>query len=346
MANMEARSYARMHIVAVAGSEWGMTRMIEAQGLTMRYGAMTALEKASFQVSKGEVVGLLGPNGAGKSTTMKILTTYLHPTEGAATVGGKSILDDAIAVRQMIGYLPEVLPLYMEMEVNEYLRFVGQARGIDTGRLKTRLEYVVERCKLKSVYHRPVRVLSKGYRQRTALAQALIHDPEVLILDEPTSGLDPRQILDIRELVRELSETKTVILSTHILQEAQAMADRIIIINRGQIVGQGTLRELRKQAHETNRVRFSVAGDKDAVDKALGEMEAVRIRSLVDESEGVCRFTLVGPDEQGIIDAVSAAALEKQWRVVELTAAPYTLEETFLALTESSEHSAKKGGAA
>lgn len=319
--------------------------MIEAKGLTMRYGHLTALDDASFEVAKGEVVGLLGPNGAGKSTTMKILTTFLYPTSGDAKIGENSILENPIDVRRMTGYLPESLPLYMSMEVGEYLAFIGQARGLSGAGLAKRIDYVVDRCKLKPMFRRPIHQLSKGYKQRTGLAQALIHDPEVLILDEPTSGLDPRQILDIRALVRELAESKTVILSTHILQEAQAMADRIIIINQGRIVGQGTLLELRRQAHETNRVRFAARAPKEEVDKALAGLEAVRIRTLTEETEDVARYTLVGPEEEAIVEAVGALAQDRKWQIVELSAAPYTLEETFLALTESQGGKAKGGAA-
>ena len=320
--------------------------MIEANGLTMHYGSVVALADASFEVGKEEVVGLLGPNGAGKSTTMKILTTYQHPTAGTAKVKGHSILDDPIAVRQMTGYLPEVLPLYTNMEVAEYLDFVGRARGLSGARLKERVGYVTERCRLKTVYRRPIRELSKGYKQRTGLAQALIHDPEVLILDEPTSGLDPRQILDIRALIRELAETKTVILSTHILQEVQAMSDRIIIINQGRIVGQGTLQSLRDKAHETNRIRFAAKADKAEVDKALGGIGAIDKRALTRDDPNGCEYVLVGQNEGAMIAAVGELAKDRSWQITELSPAPYTLEETFLALTETEAGVGLKGGAA
>jgi len=318
--------------------------MIEAKELTMQYGPVQALKGASFHVGKGEIVGLLGPNGAGKSTVMKILTTYIVPTSGSASIGGRSVLDDPISVREMIGYLPEILPLYINMEVAEYLAFVGRARGLGGARLAERTRWVVDRCKLTPVFRRPIRELSKGYRQRTGLAQALIHDPEILILDEPTSGLDPRQILDIRALVREMALTKTVILSTHILQEAEAMSDRIIIINRGGIVGQGTIQQLRDRAQETARVHFSVRLGKDEADKALGEIEAIAVRTLLEEKKGVSRFQLMGPDDKAMVANVGMLALKKGWQILELTSVPYSLEETFLALTEA--EAVRKGGAA
>lgn len=309
--------------------------MIEVNDLTMRYGNFVALDKASFSVREGEVVGLLGPNGAGKSTTMKILTSYLHPSGGTATVGGKSVTEEPIEIRKLIGYLPEVLPLYMSMEVGEYLTFVGQARGLRGARLKERMKWVLDRCGLRPMFRKPVSELSKGYKQRTGLAQALIHDPAVVILDEPTSGLDPHQIQEIRGLVRELAAKKTVILSTHILQEAEAMADRIIIINRGKIVGKGTLDNLRKMAQEESRVYFAARAAKTDLDKALGEIDSIGVRKLLSEEKGVCRFELVGADEKAVIANVGMMALKKEYQVMELTAKPYSLEETFLTLTEA-----------
>ena len=221
--------------------------MITVSDLCMHYGPVVALHKATFNVERGEVVGLLGPNGAGKSTTMKLLTTYLYPTFGNATVGGKSIRNEAYEVRKLIGYLPEVLPLYPDMEVRAYLDFVGRARGLRGGRLRQREAWVVEHCGLRPMYRKLVRELSKGYRQRVALAQALIHDPQVVILDEPTSGLDPHQIQEIRQLIRQLARDKTVLLSTHILQEVEAVADRLVIINAGRIVGDGTLQNYNRK---------------------------------------------------------------------------------------------------
>ena len=207
--------------------------MIKVENLEMSYGSFKALDKISFEVNQGEVVGLLGPNGAGKSTTMKILTTYLHPENGKATVAGYDVVENPLEVRARIGYLPEVLPLYSEMEVKEYLEFVGRSRSVSGAKLTRRLEWVVDTLGLTPMYRKLCRELSKGYRQRVGLAQALLHDPEIVILDEPTSGLDPHQIQEIRILIRTLGQTKTVILSTHVLREAEAVSDRIVIINRG-----------------------------------------------------------------------------------------------------------------
>ena len=222
--------------------------MIDVDQLTMRYGHVLALDRVSFQAKPGEILGLLGPNGAGKSTAMRILTTYLYPSAGTATVHGADIIKDSVKVRQLIGYLPESVPLYGYMNVEEYLHFVGAARGLSGTRLKERLKWVMESCQLRKVWKQPASELSKGYGQRVGLAQALIHDPKVLILDEPTSGLDPIQILSIRSLIKSLVQDKTIVFSTHILQEVEALADRIVIINEGKLVASGTREELSRKA--------------------------------------------------------------------------------------------------
>lgn len=218
--------------------------MIEVDNLTMHYGSFTALDRVSFNVPEGQILGLLGPNGAGKTTAMRILTTYLYPTSGTARIYGKDILKDPSEVRRLIGYLPETAPLYTDMQTEEYLRFVGNARGLKGAALASRLDWLKESCQIRPVWKHRLFELSKGYRQRVGLAQALIHDPKVLILDEPTSGLDPLQIIGIRKLVKELAGRKIIIFSTHILYEVEAMADRIVIINEGKIVAQGSQKEL------------------------------------------------------------------------------------------------------
>ena len=218
--------------------------MIEVKDLTMKYGPVTALDRVSFHANPSEVLGLLGPNGAGKTTAMRILTTYLYPSSGTAKVDGFDILEAPIEARKRIGYLPETVPLYADMRVDEYLAFVGKARELEGARLAERLEWVKQACHLKSVWKHLLSELSKGYGQRVGLAQALIHDPKVLILDEPTSGLDPIQIIQIRALIKSLAKEKTILFSTHILQEVEALADRIVIINEGKLVAQGTKQEL------------------------------------------------------------------------------------------------------
>ena len=227
--------------------------MIEVKDLTMKYGPVTALDHVSFQANPGEVLGLLGPNGAGKTTAMRILTTYLYPSSGTAKVDGFDILENPIEARKRIGYLPETVPLYADMRVDEYLTFVGKARALEGARLAERLEWVQQACHLRSVWKHFLCELSKGYGQRVGLAQALIHDPKVLILDEPTSGLDPIQIIDIRKLVKSLAKEKTILFSTHILQEVEALADRIVIINEGKLVAEGTKQELAEKVRSSGK---------------------------------------------------------------------------------------------
>ena len=311
--------------------------MITVTDLSMHYGPVVALHKANFRVERGEVVGLLGPNGAGKSTTMKILTTYLYPTAGVASVGGESVLDNPLAVRKLIGYLPEILPLYPEMEVRDYLTFVGRARGLSHGQLHQRLDWVVDRCGLKPMFRKLARELSKGYRQRVGLAQALIHDPQVVILDEPTSGLDPHQILEIRQLIRELSDDKTVLLSTHILQEIEAVADRIVIINNGRIVGDGTLDELRARTQRVERARLVVAADRKTVEPELKKLPQIQHVRCIQSDEALAHFELDATVGSQLARNLGKLVQEQGWQVEGLSAHPPSLEETFLVLTEPRE---------
>jgi ABC-2 type transport system ATP-binding protein len=317
--------------------------MITVSDLCMHYGPVVALHKATFNVERGEVVGLLGPNGAGKSTTMKLLTTYLYPTFGHATVGGKSIRNEAYEVRKLIGYLPEVLPLYPDMDVRAYLDFVGRARGLRGGGLRQRTTWVVEHCGLRPMYRKLIRELSKGYRQRVALAQALIHDPQVVILDEPTSGLDPHQIQEIRHLIRQLAHDKTVLLSTHILQEVEVVADRLVIINAGRIVGDGTLPELQQKTQRYVRALFAVVAPRAEVEVALKELRGVRRLRFAGATESLTRFELQAAQGVNVLPELGALAQARGWQVGELQAQPPTLEEVFLALTEPQEGKSETG---
>ncbi len=309
--------------------------MIKTDHLTMHYGPVVALNDASFEVRKGEVVGLLVPNGAGKSTAMKILTTFLYPTSGTALVNNFDIRENPLEVRRAVGYLPEVLPLYMEMEVKDYLRFVGQARGLGREKLKERIEWVVEHCGLRSVYRLLINELSKGYKQRAALAQALLHDPEIIILDEPTSGLDPHQILEIRHLIRQLAAGKTIILSTHILQEAEAIADRIIIISRGRIIGDGTTEQLRRQAGANQRIHLTVKAPKDELLKLIEAQEGVISIDINNAHDDFLSLLIETGYQVDLLPVIGHTIWEKKWEIHEFKYHPFTLEETFLALTES-----------
>ncbi len=321
--------------------------MIQIRNLTMHYGPVVALNGISFDVNEGEIVGLLGPNGAGKSTTMKILTTYLYPTSGKAMVAGMDVTEKPVAVRKHIGYLPEVLPLYMDMEVREYLKFIGNARGITGRKLKERIEAIVEECGLRAMYRRVIRELSKGYRQRTALAQALIHEPDVIILDEPTSGLDPHQIIEIRSLIRRLAEGRTVILSTHILQEVQATADRIVIINHGRIVGDGTVEALRDDVKEYERIQVKIVGRPKEIEPLLMGCEPVKKVLVREESEEqgkpVTTFEVHGKVNTPLLAEIGRLAKERNWEIHELSEHPLSLEEVFLSLTERSRNNGKEG---
>lgn len=308
--------------------------MIKAKNLTMHYGPVVALDNVSFEVNRGEIVGLLGPNGAGKSTTMKILTTYLYPTSGTAEVNGVDVLENPLEVRKSIGYLPEILPLYMEMEVRSYLDFVARARGLKGAALKNRIDAVVDTCGLRPMYRKVIRELSKGYKQRTALAQALVHNPDIIILDEPTSGLDPHQILEIRNLIRQLAEEKTVILSTHILQEVEATADRIVIINRGTIVGDGTLAELRGRAKQSERLVISLEGEREQFERLLGGIDGVKQVVHRGSSGGCSSFVLHSPVDKNPWREINALVQQQGWKLRELSDKPLSLEETFLTLTQ------------
>ncbi len=224
--------------------------MIEACGLSKFYGPFVAVENVSFAVPRGQVAAFLGPNGAGKSTTMKLLTGYLSPSAGTAKIGGFDVCDQRIEAAKLIGYLPENGPLYPEMTPCSLLAYSGEVRGLSGGRLKERMDYVVDRCSIGSVWKKAIGKLSKGFRQRVGMAQALLHNPDVLILDEPTSGLDPNQVHQVRELITSLAKTKTILLSTHILQEVKAIASRVILVNQGRVVFDGSVEEMQKEGQD------------------------------------------------------------------------------------------------
>ncbi len=310
--------------------------MIEAKQLTMTYGSTVAVKEASFKASKGEIVGLLGPNGAGKTTCMNILATQIVPTSGTATVGGYDIHEDPIEIRRLVGYLPEVNPLYGDMEVVEYLQFVGEGRNLQENGLKERLTWVVENCKIKEVYRRPLGELSRGYQQRVGLAQALIHDPEVLILDEPTSGLDPLQIIEIRNLIRKLAKDKTIIFSTHIMQEASAISDRIVIINEGEITADGTAEELQARVDVSPMTILSVKAEKEGAERALESLSGCKGFKLMKEEDGLLTYQLEASTREGLWEELAALIKDNHWVVKELKPQELSLEDTFIALTKAS----------
>ncbi|HPF35333.1 ATP-binding cassette domain-containing protein [bacterium] len=307
--------------------------MIEVRGVTKRFGPTTALDDVSFRLEQGEILGFLGPNGAGKSTAMKIITTFLAPDAGSVTVDGIDVAERPLDVRGRIGYLPENNPLYVDMLVREYLDFVGRARGLGGARLKQRLDWVVDACGLGSVYGKAIHELSKGYKQRTGLAQALIHDPDVLILDEPTSGLDPLQIIGIRDLIQGLADEKTIIFSTHILQEVAPVTDRVVIINGGRIIADGRIGELERRAMGSNRLYVGVRAAADEAEAALSAVDGVESVSLADGTDGAARFEVRAPFGTDVRSALSGAVRARGWELLELHESPYSLEATFIALT-------------
>lgn len=310
--------------------------MINVQNVSKSYGSTKALDRVSFDVEKNQILGFLGPNGAGKSTAMKIITTFLSADDGTITVDGIDVAKDPLSVRKRIGYLPETAPLYNDMRTRSYLEFVAAARGLKGAALKSRLDWVYEAASIRSVLMKPVSALSKGFRQRVGLAQALVHDPDILILDEPTSGLDPRQIIGIRDLIRTLAETKTIIFSSHILAEISAVTDRIVIINEGRIVADGEAQKLRDDARKSNRFLIQVqASQSDAMDafRTIGGVTGVEIAGTAENGRASVRIS--SPLERDVRPDLNRVVRDKGWTLLELRAEQPTLEEAFIALTGS-----------
>jgi ABC-2 type transport system ATP-binding protein len=305
---------------------------ITIQNLSKKYGPQKAVDGLSFEVKTGEILGFLGPNGAGKSTTMKMITGYIGIGDGSVVIGDKSVVEYGDEVKKHIGYLPENNPLYLDMAVIDYLEFCAALQGVTSDKIAERVRKMVKVCGLNAEKHKKIGELSKGYRQRVGLAQAMIHDPEILILDEPTTGLDPNQIVEIRNLIRELGKAKTVILSTHILPEVEATCDRILIINKGKIVADGTAENLRRQAEgqEILKVRIEDATI-EAIDAALRKMQTVQRIEMIDKN--LNRFEV-----QSKIGATSSREIfrmcvEKGWVLSELTPLETRLEDIFRNLT-------------
>lgn len=308
--------------------------MIDVKHLSKRFGSTVAVDDVSFEVRKGEVLGFLGPNGAGKTTTMRILTCYLLPDSGTATVAGYDIVEDSLEVRKRVGYLPENAPLYQDMDVISYLQFVADVRGIPRHERPRRIDSMVEICGLASVVGREVGQLSKGFKQRVGLAQTLIHDPEFLILDEPTTGLDPSQIIEIRELIKEIGRERTVILSTHILPEVEATCSRVIIINEGSLIASGTPEELHSAAGGEDVIHVSIRGDEAAVQAGLETIGGVRsVAKAGSGGGGFTRYTVKAADGGGMGENIFRAAVENGWTLNELRRETLSLEDIFLRLT-------------
>jgi len=305
---------------------------IIVENLTKTYGSQRAVDNISFRVKTGEVLGFLGPNGAGKTTTMKAITTYLMPNEGNISVGQFSIIDQADEIKKHIGYLPENNPLYQEMPVLDYLKYVAELQGIEKSKVRKRILEMVRLCGLEGEKHKNINELSKGYKQRVGLAQALIHDPDVLILDEPTAGLDPNQIVEIRELIKKIGKEKTVILSSHILAEVEATCDRILIISRGKIVANGTAEELRKRAHGKEMLKVKIEdGDPNTVFNALKTLETVETVDFIKHEDNT--FEVQSKDGKSSRRAVFNLCVSKKWVLTGMTSIETKLEDIFRELT-------------
>jgi gliding motility-associated transport system ATP-binding protein len=312
--------------------------MITVKGLTKRYARTLAVDHISFQVEKGQIVGFLGPNGAGKTTTMRILTCFLPPSEGTATVAGFDVLEKPLEVKKRIGYLPETPPLYPEMEVREYLTFVGKLKGMSGANLAKRVAEVSERCAIADVSNKLLGKLSKGYRQRVGLAQAIIHNPDVLILDEPTAGLDPKQINETRELIRSLAGDHTIILSTHILPEVEQTCEQVIIINKGKLVATDSVHNLQNRARGAESVIVEVEGrdsslSADTVQHRLETVSGVSRVIFKESRNNRSWFEVESTQDRSIRGDLARAVVESGWNLNELRASAMSLEEVFLQLT-------------
>ena len=318
--------------------------MITVEGLTKRYDRTVAVDHISFQVEKGQIVGFLGPNGAGKTTTMRILTCFMPPTGGSATVAGFDVMEQPMEVKRRIGYLPETPPLYPEMEVWEYLTFVGKLKGMSGSSLGARVHEVAERCAVADVFRKQLGKLSKGYRQRVGLAQAIIHNPDVLILDEPTAGLDPKQIIETRDLIRSLAGNHTIILSTHILPEVEQTCEQVVIINKGKLVATDSVHNLQKRARGVETILVEVEGrdgsvlDSGPVQHRLETVSGVSRVVLKEKRGAVSAFEVESLKDRAIRGDLARAVVESGWNLNELHATAMSLEEIFLQLTGVEPH--------
>lgn len=311
--------------------------MIKARNLEKKYGSFKALDKLSFQIKKGEIVGFLGPNGAGKTTTMKILTCFMPPSSGDVKVDGYDTVDNDLEVRRRIGYLPESAPLYVDMEVRDYLSFIAGMRNINRRDIKSKYDRVVEICGLSEKVKMPIGTLSKGYKQRVGLAQAMIHEPKILILDEPTSGLDPHQIVEIRTLIKEIGKLNTVLLSTHILPEVSATCDRVIIINRGKIVAEGQPEELIASAKVDEVVNVLIEGAQKSVLSSLTKSKKFDSVDWVKEEGKNLNLYRIKSDSKTKTDlrkTVFDEVVKNKFSIHEMNMQTKSLEDVFLNLTK------------
>jgi len=306
--------------------------MIEVTNLGKRYGTLEAIRGVNFSINPGEVVGLLGPNGAGKTTIMKILTCYMFPSFGTAKLNGWDIFERPLDIKRLVGYLPENAPLYTDLNVLEYLSFMAESRSLKGNAKTERIEWAVEECGLKSVVYRGIDTISKGFRQRTGLAQAIVHNPEILILDEPTTGLDPNQIIEIRELIKRLGKEKTVILSTHILQEVEATCGRVLILNEGQIVAKGSPEEINREMKGELLLELLLKGDRAPAD--IDQVSGVRdLLKSSSPAEGFHQLQIALLPDSGAEEAVFDWAVKEGYKILSMVPKRLSLEELFIKLT-------------
>ncbi|HEY2486703.1 MAG TPA: ABC transporter ATP-binding protein [Candidatus Binataceae bacterium] len=315
--------------------------MIEVQDLTKYFGATRAVNHVSFKVEKGEIIGLLGPNGSGKTTIMRILTGFFPPTAGRALIGGLDVATQSLEARRRIGYLPENMVLYPDLNVSALLQFAARVRGLDARTTRDRMEYAIKTCGLEEVRRKLIGKLSKGYRQRVGIAQAILSDPEVLILDEPTVGLDPRQVVEIRELIRSLAGRSTVLLSTHILPEVNMTCRRVVIIDRGNIVAQDTPEQLTAKLQGSEQTQITVVGPVDQVRPALAavpNVHEIQDRPVDATQPGACSF-VVSSNGRGdeVRSALAACVVQKGWSLLEVKPLALTLEDLFMRLVTKEE---------
>ena len=319
--------------------------MIEVNNVVQRYGDHTAVDHLSFKIEKGKIYGFLGPNGAGKSTTMNMITGYIASTEGTVTIDGHDILDEPEQAKKCIGYLPEMPPLYFDMTVLEYMNFVADLKKIPKDKKKSMVAEVMEMVKITDMKNRLIKNLSKGYRQRVGLAQAILGYPEVIILDEPTVGLDPKQIIEIRDLIKSLKEKHTVILSSHILSEVSAVCDYVLIISHGKLVASDTPENLGKLAEGSNTLNLIVKGEKDKIRTALGQIEGVKNVTVADaKEEHAWNVTVSTNEDSDVREEVFFKMADAKCPILEMQSKKVSLEEIFLELTEDDKKTDKKEG--
>ncbi|HHE55261.1 MAG TPA: ATP-binding cassette domain-containing protein [Caldithrix abyssi] len=309
--------------------------MIDVKGLTRYYGEKRAISDVTFHVNKGEVLGLLGPNAAGKTTTMRILTCYMPPTSGKATVGGYDIFEQSLEVRKITGYLPENPPLYTDMTVEDYLTFVSKIKGVPRDKVQKEVDTVVEKASIGDVRKRIIGKLSKGYKQRVGLAQSLINNPQIVILDEPTVGLDPKQIIEIRQLIKNLGGDHTVILSSHILPEIEQTCERVVIINEGKVVAEDTVENLTNRMHGVQRITLQVEGTEDAIKQALQPISEIQKIELNSKGNDIREVIVETPKD--VRKELAKAIVNNGLGLLELSTERFTLEEIFLHLTTKEE---------